>query len=541
MDRDTVGSAPRNGKTFDSRIHKIDSAGKGVIETAGKNDIILGPVDQDAVGERIEAMKLPGPYARIKRPRKILPSNYIEELQDLVPYDFSIDYGDAYGTIGKQGLDYHEKGYGILEYVPPWETNELHEATIDRRSNAGNGIVYIDDRSVNIGPVREGVTGSDITVILVGPSVGVCKTISVRAENYFKNLPKSIDEDLIDTTDNFKIGMKVRDREADDSKNFVVVNLPPIPAQDYIVYHGSQTEISVAEDNPQYDQFASVVIVVDEKTLTEEYPDFTGDKPIPLETLSSGNTDHYTFPPERLEPTGDYLSQAIEDSEQIDPGTVSQVDSSHPSHFDSNESGGEVDNSEPEDVIANDDSPNKYRTHLNSGSEINSSDLNASTATDQTNPEATNSRYSPSTDEEESSRSQDQQRNTSSPESGSKDLDELREKAQESAVEEVSQGAVTTNSTSQYSRSSEIREYVMARADGTCEGCNNPAPFTSKTGEPYLHAHHIHELSDGGSDTPDTVTALCPNCHYRVHHGKNGDEFNKELLEKVQRLEEDRN
>lgn len=114
------------------------------------------------------------------------------------------------------------------------------------------------------------------------------------------------------------------------------------------------------------------------------------------------------------------------------------------------------------------------------------------------------------------------------------DLVNLRNDAEESAVEEVPEGTtVSDNGTAEYTRSQAIRKYVMARADGSCEGCGEPAPFTSKTGNPYLHAHHIHELSNGGSDTPDTVIALCPNCHYRVHHGDDGDEYNQELLEIV--------
>jgi len=117
-------------------------------------------------------------------------------------------------------------------------------------------------------------------------------------------------------------------------------------------------------------------------------------------------------------------------------------------------------------------------------------------------------------------------------------LGKLREQAEESAVEEVPESATTSRQTKQqYSRSEKVRDYVMARADGECEGCGEPAPFTSTTGKPYLHAHHIHELSDGGSDTPDTVVALCPNCHYQVHHGEDGEEYNQELLEMVQEIE----
>jgi len=117
-------------------------------------------------------------------------------------------------------------------------------------------------------------------------------------------------------------------------------------------------------------------------------------------------------------------------------------------------------------------------------------------------------------------------------------LTELREQANEAAVEEVPESATTSSQTKQqYSRASEVRDYVMARADGECEGCEEPAPFTSKTGEPYLHAHHVHELSNGGSDTPDTVIALCPNCHYRVHHGEDGEEYNQELRETLNDIE----
>jgi 5-methylcytosine-specific restriction endonuclease McrA len=124
----------------------------------------------------------------------------------------------------------------------------------------------------------------------------------------------------------------------------------------------------------------------------------------------------------------------------------------------------------------------------------------------------------------------------SSTESGTTTDEHLRQEAIEDSSEQV-KTTTTSKSTSEYSRSKKVKEYVKRRADGQCEGCGEPAPFKSKTGEPYLHAHHIHELSDGGSDTIDTVVALCPNCHYRVHHGEDGDEYNQELLEIVQAKE----
>lgn len=118
-------------------------------------------------------------------------------------------------------------------------------------------------------------------------------------------------------------------------------------------------------------------------------------------------------------------------------------------------------------------------------------------------------------------------------------LSALRDQAVANADDSIPGTAITTNETTQYHRSPQVKRYVEARAEGQCEGCGDPAPFTSKTGKPYLHVHHIYELSNGGSDTPETVVALCPNCHYRVHHGQDGDEYNQQLLQKVQRLEAD--
>lgn len=128
--------------------------------------------------------------------------------------------------------------------------------------------------------------------------------------------------------------------------------------------------------------------------------------------------------------------------------------------------------------------------------------------------------------------------NTPSEKTLSDRLSSLRERTEESAVEDVPEDVSTSKDTTpEYSRSQAVKEYVKTRAAGVCEGCGEPAPFTSKTGEPYLHAHHVHELSDGGSDTPETVIALCPNCHYQVHHGEDGETYNQELIDILQDIE----
>ena len=62
-----------------------------------------------------------------------------------------------------------------------------------------------------------------------------------------------------------------------------------------------------------------------------------------------------------------------------------------------------------------------------------------------------------------------------------------------------------------------VSEYAKRRADGACQLCSQPAPFTNRDGEPFLEIHHIVPLKEGGPDTVDNAAALCPNCHRKMH------------------------
>ena len=88
-------------------------------------------------------------------------------------------------------------------------------------------------------------------------------------------------------------------------------------------------------------------------------------------------------------------------------------------------------------------------------------------------------------------------------------------------------------------RSTAVKIYVLRRAEGVCEGCNQPAPFKRPDGRAYLEPHHIRRLADSGPDHPRWVAALCPNCHRRVHHGADGAIFNQVLASKIAALEPD--
>ena len=103
-----------------------------------------------------------------------------------------------------------------------------------------------------------------------------------------------------DTAD-LKTGDVVVDREADaDEQNAaVVVNTPPVAAEEWRVFNG----VTVAEygENDQYDPTAPVAVVVFREELADWRPDYRGRSAIPVVSLRGAPVDFYTFPAPRLE------------------------------------------------------------------------------------------------------------------------------------------------------------------------------------------------------------------------------------------------
>ena len=110
----------------------------------------------------------------------------------------------------------------------------------------------------------------------------------------------------------------------------------------------------------------------------------------------------------------------------------------------------------------------------------------------------------------------------------------LRDQAYEIAVDEVPS---SRSETVTRKRNPLIRSYALERSIGVCEGCDKPAPFTTRNGKPYLEVHHIVPVSNGGGDHPLNIAALCPNCHRRTEKSQDGDEFNEKLRLKIIEIE----
>jgi 5-methylcytosine-specific restriction protein A len=94
---------------------------------------------------------------------------------------------------------------------------------------------------------------------------------------------------------------------------------------------------------------------------------------------------------------------------------------------------------------------------------------------------------------------------------------------------------VSTTSTT-YSRDEYVKAWVLNRANGLCEACEQPAPFVDSSNFPFLEVHHVRHLADGGSDTVTNAVALCPNCHRRLHYSKDSKDYRESLFHKVPEL-----
>ena len=88
----------------------------------------------------------------------------------------------------------------------------------------------------------------------------------------------------------------------------------------------------------------------------------------------------------------------------------------------------------------------------------------------------------------------------------------------------------------EFERDPAIVAWVLQEAGDTCESCGEKAPFICDDGRPYLEVHHLVRLADGGPDTVDNAVGICPNCHRRLHYGRDRNDQLNRIAERVPRI-----
>jgi hypothetical protein len=106
----------------------------------------------------------------------------------------------------------------------------------------------------------------------------------------------------------FDLGDRVLDREDDDPDEAVVVNRPPVAAEEWTVFHENGEEVTVADDNPGYDPKAEVIVVAFAAELEDAHPAYDADEPL---ALAEAECYTYAFPPGRLERVDDTDPEAL--------------------------------------------------------------------------------------------------------------------------------------------------------------------------------------------------------------------------------------
>ncbi|MEZ8383031.1 HNH endonuclease [Vibrio splendidus] len=95
----------------------------------------------------------------------------------------------------------------------------------------------------------------------------------------------------------------------------------------------------------------------------------------------------------------------------------------------------------------------------------------------------------------------------------------------------------STTTTTSYTRSPEVKAWVLNRADGICECCDQEAPFKTEEGKPFLEVHHIIPLVDSGADNVENCAGICPNCHRELHFGRNRETRALALIQLIKEKE----
>lgn len=416
----------------------------------------------------------------------------------------------------------------VVEGMERPETGEEFTATIKRKSQSGNGLIEVESGHVNVGPIRDEYVGEEVTAEAINGQFARVKDSDARVTGYESELQQMLTPSmggrpdiptvgLVEFCDN--CGSIMRAHEGAWNCSSCDYTKP----KDSGPIRSAANEEQSSADTDDTDTETGQTSHTERSTASK--PDIGETFTAEIDRISeNGNgiiqlgTSQINLGPIRESAVGEEVTARLLD------GTYAEVKS------DDVKAENYFEEMRPhlEDVAreSHDVSATGQPRFCRACGAVLSSEADGETCSE--------CKQTENQDTAEQSDTGDERRD---PED-ERDLRELRDAAQSSAVENVpTDGATVSRERVEYNRSAAVKRYVKARADGHCEGCGDPAPFTSKTGEPYLHAHHVNELSDGGSDTVDTVIALCPNCHYRVHDGADGERYNERLQRILQAIE----
>ncbi|MDX2707568.1 HNH endonuclease signature motif containing protein [Streptomyces sp. PA03-6a] len=93
--------------------------------------------------------------------------------------------------------------------------------------------------------------------------------------------------------------------------------------------------------------------------------------------------------------------------------------------------------------------------------------------------------------------------------------------------EEAARGRRTVRARAEPIRSAAARLAVRLRCEGCCEnpGCGGQPTDVTDRGLPILDVDHIDDIAAGGRDHPESMIALCPNCHAMKTRGRGREEL----------------
>ncbi|MEU6929851.1 HNH endonuclease [Streptomyces sp. NPDC046374] len=112
----------------------------------------------------------------------------------------------------------------------------------------------------------------------------------------------------------------------------------------------------------------------------------------------------------------------------------------------------------------------------------------------------------------------------------------LTEAARRTEATRITRSKLTT--VERFLRSAAARNAVILRSRGLCENLDclgHPLERTDK-GAPLLEVDHVNDISKGGGDSPETMVALCPNCHALKTRGSGRKELRRQLLKRARAL-----